>query len=309
MSGIVVNFDLKAVGTCRRCGIGNGRDKAGIARCMAGIGNDGKVRELAQNGNGGNIEDVAGALVVGANAALAQHHALVAVRHDVLSRHEQFVDRSRQAAFEQDGLVGFPKLFQEREILHITSAHLEDVDILEQRKVARIHDLRDDRYAEFTLHLGKNVKAILAHSLEGIGRRAGLEGSAAKDRRPRLLRRLGDNHALLFAFDRTRPRHDLEATAAECNAADFDDGIVGVKLAIRLLERLGNPANRLNLVHGFEQVDIDGSRIADQADNRLLFAHDYVRLDVLAFKVFAEFIEAVLGDSFANNGNHGDTFL
>ena len=56
-------------------------------------------------------------------------------------------------------------------------------------------------------------------------------------------------------------------------------------------------------------MDIDGSRIADQADNRLLFAHDYVRLDVLAFKVFAEFIEAVLGDSFANNGNHGDTFL
>ena len=82
-----------------------------------------------------------------------------------------------------------------------------------------------------------------------------------------------------------------------------------MELAVRLLEGLRNPANGLDLVHGFEQVDIDGSRIADQADNCLLLAHDHVRLDVLAFKVFAKFIETVLGNSFANNGDHGDTSL
>ena len=96
--------------------------------------------------NGGNIEGVAGVLLVGANAALTEDDVLVAAGHDVLGAHQELLHGVGEAALEQDGLARLAELLEQLEVLHIASADLEAVALVhEDVDVRRIGDLGNDR--------------------------------------------------------------------------------------------------------------------------------------------------------------------
>ena len=54
--------------------------------------------------------------------------------------------------------------------------------------------------------------------------------------------------------------------------AAVDDGVLGVELAVGLLEGLGDALDALDDVHGLEQEGVDLRGVADDADDGLVFA-------------------------------------
>ena len=116
---------------------------------------------------------------------------------------------------------------------------------------------------------------------------------------------LGNDHALLFAFDRARTGHDGEiALAADFHTANLDDRIVGVELAIRLLERLGHAANRFDHAVRFKQIRVNASRIANQTDDGLIRAFDNRRRDAFALDDFTELRHTFFWRSRFDNCDH-----
>ena len=259
MCGVVVDLDLQRVGAGRAGGERHGLDVAGVAGCVAGVGDDGQVGELVQGGDGVQVEGVARARLEGADAALAQHHAVVALAHDVLGRHEQLVDRSGDAAFEQHGRGGLADFLEQVEVLRVAGADLHDVDaaLHEQLDVAHVHDLGDDGHTRGGLGLDEQVQPALAHALVGIRGGAGLVRAATQHRGAGRFAALGDSDEVV-ALDRAGAGDDLEVAAADLDAAsEVDHGVCGVELAIGLFERLRDPLNALDDVHGFKQEGVD----------------------------------------------------
>ena len=242
---------------------------------MAWVGDNGQMGKLAKHGDGAHVEGVARASLERANAALTQHDLVVPFAHDIFSAHKQLIDRGRHAALEQHGLAITAKLLEQREILHVSRAHLKNVDIIEKIEVAGIHDFGNDRHVELALDLREDVEALFAQALEGIGARAGLERPTAENSGTMLFDLLGNDHALLFAFHRTRTGHNGEiALAADFHTANLDDRIIGMELAVRLLEGFGHTTNSLDHAVRFEQIRVNAGRIANQTDNGLVRAFD-----------------------------------
>ena len=94
MARIVVNLDLQAVGAGGGGGERHGLHVAGVAGGVARVRDDRQVREVVDHGDGVQVEGVAGARLVRADAAFAEYDVIVALAHDVLSRHEEFVHRA-----------------------------------------------------------------------------------------------------------------------------------------------------------------------------------------------------------------------
>ena len=88
------------------------------------------------------------------------------------------------------------------DVLHVSRAHLKNVDIVKKIEVAGIHDFGNDRHVELALDFRENVEALFAQALEGIGARAGLERATAENSGTVLFDLLGNDDALLLAFDR-----------------------------------------------------------------------------------------------------------
>src|SRR6266545_728755 len=59
------------------------------------------------------------------DAALAQHHAIVALLQHVLGRHQELVQRRRQPALEEDREAGPPRLREKRVVLHVAGPDLD----------------------------------------------------------------------------------------------------------------------------------------------------------------------------------------
>ena len=77
-----------------------------------------------KHGDGGQIQRVAGVVVKGADAPLAENDLLVAVGHDVLGAHQQLLQCVGKAALEENGLVELAQFPQQVKILHIPGTHL-----------------------------------------------------------------------------------------------------------------------------------------------------------------------------------------
>ena len=134
----------------------------------------------------------------------------------------------------------------------------------------RVHDLAHRRKAETLFDGREDAESFPAHALEGIGRGSGLERASAEDRAAMNLHGFGDDHALLFAFDGARTRHDGERPAADLHSADLDDAVFRMELAVRLLERFGYAFDLFDFIERFEEADIDGRGVAAEADDRLI---------------------------------------
>ena len=67
---------------------------------MTGIHHHRQMAQLMKNGDGGQIQRVAGIGFKGADATLAKDHFFIALTHDVLSAHQQLLQCVCKTALE-----------------------------------------------------------------------------------------------------------------------------------------------------------------------------------------------------------------
>src|SRR5579863_6773851 len=110
--GLVMYFDEEAVGTCGYGGARHGKNFVAFAGAVAGVDEYGEMAAFFDGGNYSEVESVAREIGEGAHAAFAQHHVVVAFGEDVFRGHEEFVERSGHAAFEEHGSFGAAGAFE-----------------------------------------------------------------------------------------------------------------------------------------------------------------------------------------------------
>ena len=124
---IVVHLDQQPVGAAAARGERHRRDEVANAGAVRGIDQDGQMGLLLDIGDGVEIERVAGRGLEGADAALAQHHLLVAGGEQIFGGEQQFLDLGREAALEQHRLARLADGAEQGEILHVAGADLQRV--------------------------------------------------------------------------------------------------------------------------------------------------------------------------------------
>ena len=133
-----------------------------------------------------------------------------------MSSSSSVLDRPRLIS---TGQFGAADLGQQRVVLHVARADLDDVGHLEHRlEVARVHQLGHDRQPGQLLGLGQQPQALLTQALEGVRARARLVGAAAQHRRAGLGDDLGRGQGLVARLDRARPGDEREVLAADLAA-------------------------------------------------------------------------------------------
>ncbi len=182
LDGSRVDLDEKPVGACGRAGEGERRDEPALPGRVRRVDPDRQVGQLVDERHGGHVERVAVGRLEGPDAALAEDHVRVAARHDVLGRHQPLLDRAREASLEEHRPSDPPDGHQERVVLHVPGADLEDVGVLgDVLHLARLHHLGDDRQARPLARLGEEAEPLEPEPLERVGAGPRLEGAAAQD--------------------------------------------------------------------------------------------------------------------------------
>ena len=200
-------------------------DEVPATRGVARVDDDRQVAEGLQHRHGGEVEREAVRRLERADPALAQHDVGVAALEHVLRRHQQLLDRARQAALEQHRDPRATDLGQQRVVLHVARADLDHVgDVGHRLDVADVHDLGDDRQPGLRARVGEDLEAGLAEPLEGVRARARLVRAAAQHRGTRVADDARDRERLLACLDRARPGDQGERAAADAAAgAELDD--------------------------------------------------------------------------------------
>src|ERR1022692_3540768 len=270
----------QSVGANRHRGAGERGNQAALARGVARVENHRQVRKLIQHRYGRDIASVARRRLEGPYAALAQNHVGVAVGHNVLGGHEQFLDSGTHAALEQHRTAAAAERFQQREILHIARAYLHAVGVLRhQFHIAIAHDLGDDAQPGALLGLAEQFQPFQFQALKVVGRRPRLEGAAAQDPRAGRRHTLGRVHNLLFALHRARAGHHYELVRADFTSVDFDRRPALAELLADEFVRGGDAHGALHSWRGFERFQADGHiPNPHHANNYPLFALDGMHL-------------------------------
>src|SRR5581483_1882560 len=76
------------------------------------------------------VEGVARMLGKSSNAPLAEDYVVIALCHDVFRREQPFFECRGHSSLQQDGELRPASSPQERKVLHVTSADLNDVAVL-----------------------------------------------------------------------------------------------------------------------------------------------------------------------------------
>ena len=183
------------------------------------------------------------------------------------------------------GLADPPDGVEQRVVLHVAGADLEDVGVLrDDVDLVRLHDLGDDRQPGQLARLGEVAEPLDAQALEGVRAGARLERAAAQERRAGRRHRVGRLDGLLAALDRARPGHDRQRAVADERVADRDDGVLGVELAAGQLERPADGRHRLDAGQRLEAAHerlLPRPDLADDRDDDPLRAWVHVRLQAL----------------------------
>ena len=160
------------------------------------------------SGHGRQVQRVPGVGLERPDAALAQDDVRVARADDVLGGHQPLLDRRAVAALEHDRPGDPPDVAQQRVVLHVPGADLEDVGVLgDDVDLVRLHHLGDDRQTGPLAGLGEVAQALDAQALERVGRGPRLERATAQDRGAGGRDRVGGLEQLVAALDRARAGH------------------------------------------------------------------------------------------------------
>ena len=250
------------------CAAGGCRQRHGLyeLRCscgVAGVHDDGKVGQLLQHGDGGQVEDVSCVLgIEGADASFAEDDVLVAACHDIFGGHEPLLDGCGESALEQNWLICSAELLEQLEVLHISRSYLDHVNVFKEGEVVGAHYFGD--YGETGLLFGfeQDIDSLGVESLEIIGGGSGLECAAAEHRCACGFDGFGYLQHLLVAFYGARACHYGELVAADGCIAYLYNTVVGVKLAVCAFEGLGDSVDLLNYVETAEKILIDSAGVS-----------------------------------------------
>ncbi len=134
-----------------------------LAGAVTGIDEDGKVAALFHGRNHGEVESVARKIGERSNAALAEHDVVIALGEDVLGGHEEFVERGGHAALEENRFFGAARAFEERKVLHVTRADLDDVGVfLDEVERFIVNGFGDYPKTVLGANFRKNLEAVFA---------------------------------------------------------------------------------------------------------------------------------------------------
>src|SRR5206468_8827606 len=101
------------------------------------------------------------------DAALADNHFVIAARHYVLRGEQGLLDGGRRATLEQHRLVQAADLPKKIEVLHVSGADLQNVNVPDKhRYLRRLHDLGHNEQVKAISGLPQVLKALFAESLK-----------------------------------------------------------------------------------------------------------------------------------------------
>ncbi len=275
---------------------GHGDDLVPAPRAVAGIHQDGQMAELLHHRDGGDVESVAGGVLEGADAALAEDDLLVAPGQDVLRGQQQLLDGRAQTALEQHRTAHLAEVLQEVEVLHVARADLVAVDVAAHHlDVARVHDLADHGQAALVGGRAHPTQRLLSMALEGVGRGAGLEGAAAQHARAGGRHRLGHARHLLLALDRAGAGHDDDLGPTHLDPGDVHDRVRGLEGPPHQLVGRGDldhlahtrdELQRRGVHHDPRRAHRAQHGVADAGGPVHVVAHLHQRLDDLLYLLF-----------------------
>jgi len=308
--GLMVDFDEEAVGADGHGGTGERKNFVALAGAVAGIDHDGEMAAFVDGGDNGEVEGVAGEIGEGADTALAEDDIVVALAHDVFGSHEEFVERGGHAAFEQHGFPGAAGALEERIILHVARADLDDVGpLFDEVERFVVDGFGDDAEAVVAADLVKDFQAGEAESLEGVGRSARLEGAAAEEADTGGLELFGDSEALLFGFNGAGAGGDGEMRAADEDVSrgsgDADDGGFGFDFERNEFIRLGDGNTFDDAGHGFEDAEVERAFVAGDADSGAAGPGHGMRFEAERFDFFADGADLGFGGVGLHDDEHG----
>src|SRR5216683_99189 len=308
--GIVVDFDEEAISAGGNRGAGHWRHFVAAAGAVRRIGNHGQVGKFFDDGNGCDVESVAGVGFERANAALAENDVVVAAGEDVFGAHEKFFHGGGHAALEKNGLADFAQRAKEVVVLHVARADLEDVDVTHHHlNLRRVHHFADGKEAEFVGGLAHKLEARFTHALEGVGRSARLEGAGAQDFCASFCDAFSDGVDLLAGFHRAGTSGNDDLRAADFDAAaEIDDGAFGLELAAGEFERLGNAHDFAHAVEQFEVAMIEVAVNADGAEDGVRLAGGAVNVEAAANEPVDDMLDLGVGGPFLHHDDH-ESFL
>ena len=306
-----MHLDHQAVRACGNSSLGQRLDHPVDTACMARVNNDRQVAHALEHRHSGDVQRVAGVLLIGADTALAQDNVLISACHDVLGGHQEFLHGVGEAALEQDRLIRLAQLLEQLKVLHVARADLEAVALVhEQVDVCGISDFSDNRHPGYLVRLVQQFEALGLKALEGVRGRTGLPCAAAQDCRAVRLHMFGNVDDLLLALDRAGAGHHDQLFAAHDNARrDFDLRVVRMELAVCQLERLLYLEDVFDLRVAQQRVLVDRAGVADQADDDRTRTVNRVCLDVPALDMPGQLFDMLAGRALFHNDDHSFSLL
>src|SRR5581483_10923915 len=155
------------------------------------------------------------------DTALTQNNIWISVCDYVLGRHQQFLDRTAQAALQHHRPIRFTERLQQREVLHVPRADLQNVRIFGNHfNIAVAHYFSDDADAGFLLRFREQTKTLGLHTLKIVRRGSRLKSAAAQKLRTMAQDETRGFENLRFTFHRTRAGHHDEFIAANFDSVN-----------------------------------------------------------------------------------------
>ena len=267
--GVGMRFDEHAVRTRRDPGQRQGQHEVEAAGRVAGVDDHGQMTGDLDHGHGADVEGVARGRLKGPDAALTEDDVAKALFHHVLGGHQELFDRRRGAALEQHRPAEPAQFGQKQEVLGVARPDLEHVGVrAHDVQVARVHDLGDDGQAGLVAGGGQHLEALLAETLERVGRRARFEGAAAHHVAAGRLDGAGGGQHLLRRLDRTRAGDDREVAAADLRATHLDHRVALLELATDELVGFEDRDDAVHTGHRLQRERRDVLAVTDHADDR-----------------------------------------
>ena len=200
---------------------------------------------------------------------------------------------------------------EQLEVLHIACADLHHVHILlKLRDAVLAHQLGHDGQTGGFAGLYHVQDALGLQTLKGVGRGAGLVGTAAEQRCAARLDSLRDAQCLLGVLDAAGACHDGDLfLAADLHAAAVDDRVCGVEQAVGALigrEHAGNVVDPRVCQH-VPLVDLGG--VAHQTEHVVVLAGDQGHIQTLLFEFINDLFQLFFRSAFFGGDDHGRSFL
>ena len=265
--GIVVHLHQHSVGARRDTRAGQRRDHVIFSGGVRRVHYHRQMRDTPDGGDRRQIEGVPRMQRKGPHPAFTQDHLIISLRHDVFRREKPFIERRGHAALQQHRQLRTARAPQERKILHVTRADLNDVAIFfDEVDAGHIERFRHDLQPKFLANLRHDLEAFLAQAGKFVRRTARFEGAAAEKARAAALHRLGHGESLGAVFDRARPGDHRELVTADGRIADAHHGFVRAQIERDQLVGLADADGFGDARHVFETRGIDRALVAGNAN-------------------------------------------